>query len=77
MLDKILRSIATSCGILRNNLELPVFYSMLGLVVQTLNKLGIILDKKQNNNHQLNCTANANTSKNCHHLNSLSVNFAL
>ena len=42
ILGKILCSIATSCRILRNYIELPVFYSILG--VQTLNKLGIILD---------------------------------
>ena len=55
--------------------RLPVFYS--GLAVQTLNKLDIILDGKQSNNHRLNCIANANTSKNCHNLQSLSVNIAL
>ena len=38
------------------------------LDVQTLNKLVIILDRMQINNHQLNCTANANTSNNYHHL---------
>jgi hypothetical protein len=49
-----------------------VFSSILG--VQTLIKLGIILQttikkngQKADNNHRLNCTANANTSKNCHH----------
>ena len=54
---------------------LPVFYS--GVGVQTITKLDIMLDGKQSNNHQLNCTANANTSKSCHHLKSLSVIIAL
>ena len=54
-----------------------MFSSILG--EQTHDKLGIILDGlsirdvkphglKAANNHRLNCTDNANSSKNCHHL---------
>ena len=50
---------------------LSKLYSMLG--VQTFNKLGFILDGKQSNNHQLNCTVDANTLKNCHHLKKVMV----